>query len=327
MANISKRSSGSYRVQIRRQGCTAISKTFKSRSAATQWARKTESELERGLYVDFSQAQKVKFSTVLKRYSNEIAPLQKGFKQEVSRCRIVGSRLGNQFLSTVTPSILSQYREDRLQEVSPKTVREELLLVQRVINVCMKDWGIALPENVNPVSLVRKPKIDNARSRRLTPQEYIELSASPLFSFAIETGMRRGEIASMKWMDLDEELRILNIPITKNGKTRTIPLSQLAQSILKIKKDTSHANDELVWGVSADTITHRFIRFCKRYGYVDLRFHDLRHEATSRFFERGLNTIEVASITGHSDLRMLQRYTHISPNHLVKRLDKQIHGT
>ena len=52
----------------------------------------------------------------------------------------------------------------------------------------------------------------------------------------------------------------------------------------------------------------------------DLRFHDLRHEATSRFFEMGLNVMEVASITGHKDLRMLQRYTHLRAEDLARRL-------
>jgi len=61
-------------------------------------------------------------------------------------------------------------------------------------------------------------------------------------------------------------------------------------------------------------------RVCKRAGLIDLRFHDLRHEATSRFFEKGLNVMEVAAITGHKDLRMLQRYTHLRAEDLAKKL-------
>jgi integrase len=70
----------------------------------------------------------------------------------------------------------------------------------------------------------------------------------------------------------------------------------------------------------ADSLSQAFDRACKRYGIHGLRFHDLRHEATSRFFELGLNPMEVASITGHQDLRMLRRYTHIRPESLVEKL-------
>ena len=61
-------------------------------------------------------------------------------------------------------------------------------------------------------------------------------------------------------------------------------------------------------------------RACDRAGIIDLRFHDLRHEATSRLFEKGLNVMEVAAFTGHKDLRMLQRYTHLRADDLARKL-------
>ena len=63
-----------------------------------------------------------------------------------------------------------------------------------------------------------------------------------------------------------------------------------------------------------------FTRATRRAGIMGLRFHDLRHEATSRFFERGLNVMEVASVTGHKTLQMLKRYTHLSATDLATRL-------
>ena len=69
-------------------------------------------------------------------------------------------------------------------------------------------------------------------------------------------------------------------------------------------------------------MTRQFIKLCKREGYQDLRFHDLRHEATSRFFEMGLNPVEVATITGHTDTKMLMRYTHLQPEKLRLKLIK-----
>jgi integrase len=138
-----------------------------------------------------------------------------------------------------------------------------------------------------------------------------------LVSFAIETGMRRGEIASMHWEHINWSSQTLSIPITKTEIPRTIPLSHKAIATLR---SLPRRIDGLVWGVRPDSITQAFERACKREGIEDLRFHDLRHEATSRFFEKGLNVMEVSSITGHQDLRMLKRYTHIRPESLVDRL-------
>jgi len=103
-------------------------------------------------------------------------------------------------------AVLAEYREARLGQVSPKTVREELSLLQRVFNVCLKDWGISLPNNANPVDLVRKPRGDNPRERRLSADEYEVISQVPVFNWAIETAMRRGEIAAMDWKHVDLSL-------------------------------------------------------------------------------------------------------------------------
>ena len=70
----------------------------------------------------------------------------------------------------------------------------------------------------------------------------------------------------------------------------------------------------------ATTVSVAFLKLCRKTGIDDLHFHDLRHEATSRLFEKGLNPVEVATITGHKDTRMLMRYTHLRAEDLVGRL-------
>ena len=116
--------------------------------------------MERSVYLDLSEAEGLKLSKVLARYSEEIAVTHKGWRQEQSRCKGLGERLGSRKLLELTPSALAEYREERLKKVSPKTVREELSLLQRVFNVCLKDWGITLPNNANPLAMVRKPRGD-----------------------------------------------------------------------------------------------------------------------------------------------------------------------
>lgn len=233
MATIQMTPAGTYRVQIRRRGLPTISKTFRARKTAKEWARKTESELERSVYLDVTEARSTEFSVILARYSDEVASKLRGRSQEQSRCKGLSERLGDRLLSEITPSVLAQYREERLGQVSPKTVREELSLLQRVLNVCLKDWGISLPNNANPVDLVRKPRGDNPRERRLSPEEYRVISQVLIFAWAIETAMRREEIAAMDWKQVDLSRRSFAIPVTKNGSSRTIRLSTTATVILR----------------------------------------------------------------------------------------------
>ncbi len=126
--------------------------------------------------------------------------------------------------------------------------------------------------------------------------------------------MRRGEIAAMRWEHVNRETRVLLIPETKNGTSRRIPLSRAALAAL----DTlSRRPDGLVWSMRPDSISQAFERVCKAAGIKGLTFHDLRHEATSRLFEKGLNPMQVAAITGHKTLQMLKRYTHLRAEDLV----------
>ena len=104
-------------------------------------------------------------------------------------------------------------------------------------------------------------------------------------SFAIETGMRRSEILGLEWHQVDFNRQTALLPITKNGSTREVPL---------------------------------------RAGVSDLRFHDLRHEAISRFFEMGLNMPEVAILSGHQVLRMLFRYMHLKAADLLPKINQRV---
>lgn len=144
MATISKLPSGMYQARVRRGGYPTLSKIFLNRHTALAWARKTESEVERSVYLDLSDSKELKLSFVLTRYSEEIAVTHKGWRQEQSRCKGVSGRLGARTPLELTPSALAEYSEDRPRQVSPKTAREELSPLQRVFNVCLKDWGITL---------------------------------------------------------------------------------------------------------------------------------------------------------------------------------------
>ena len=142
-------------------------------------------------------------------------------------------------------------------------------------------------------------------------------SVKPLVELAIETTMRRGEMLSLQWRDADLERQTVFVAITKNGDSGQIPLSLKAISVISnLPRDVGGK----VFPVSPNALRGVWRRTIKKLNIENLRFHDLRHEATSRFFEKGLNVMEVAAITGHKDLRMLQRYTHLRAEDLAKKL-------
>lgn len=323
MASIRKRGD-KYHVQVRKQGYPTATKTFSTKSSAQAWAKKIESEIERGAYLDSSAAKNTPLSTVLDRYTVEILPSKKGGSCEGDRIRLLKRKLGHHFLINLKPHVIASYRDERIRAVQSSTIRRELGLLRSILNIAIKDWGITLPIG-NPVTQIRMPQESGTRERRLQKGELerliASLSTSPLMQhitrFAIETAMRRGEIASMMWNDINLQTRTLYIPETKTDTPRYIPLSSRALHILT---NIPHRLDGLVWGVQPHSITRAFERACKRANLTDLRFHDLRHEATSQLFERGLSIMEVASITGHRDLRMLRRYTHLRAEDLLKKL-------
>lgn len=337
MATIRKRGN-SYQVQIRVKGSKPITRSFKDKRNALVWIKKTESEIERGIFLDTSEATKTTLAEVLDRYALEVLPYKKGGTRELSRIKTIVKHLGKYNLASgLTPSLLSQYRDTRLKEVANQTVKHELGLISRVVNHCIIDWGINLPHG-NPVNKVRKPKLPQGRDRRLLPGEEELLISNvaskdlkPIILFALETAMRRSEIANIQWEHIDLKTRSLVIPETKTDTPRTIPLTKKAIEVLHscIPRNngcvvTLRNLSGNVFNLRPDSITQAFDKACKRANIENLRFHDLRHEATTRLFEKGLNPMEVSAITGHKSLQMLKRYTHLRAEDLVHKLDKVI---
>jgi integrase len=208
----------------------------------------------------------------------------------------------------------------RLAQVSPATVRRELGMISRILVSAERDFGIYLPQG-NPVTKIKKPK-ETARERRPSSEELEALGADKTIGhyviFAVETGMRRGEIVNIKKEHLINKFKnLLYVPETKTDISRTVPLSRRAQEALKeLLKATNGCGK-----IAAENVSQAFSRACMRHDIEGLRFHDLRHEATSRFFEKGLNIMEVSLITGHRSLAMLNRYTHLKPESLIEKLE------
>ena len=320
MATISRRSKG-WQVQIRKQGFQTISKSFTKKTDADIWAKITESEMARGVFIDRSEAEKTTLGEILTRYLREVSIHKLGFKPEQSRIKgLLNHPLSSRLLATLKSSDFATYREARLRLVTGTTVNKELNLLAKIIDTARRDWSINMD---NPVRIIQRPKNNRARDRRLKEGE-LELilnttkseQLSHIILFAIETAMRRGEICKAGWSHLDLSKRILKIPQTKTGVPRTIPLSSKAIEILQILPNIN----ESIFGLQSESISQAFERACNRANIIDLHFHDLRHEAVSRLFEKGFSLPEVAAISGHKTWAMLKRYTHLKAEDLAKKL-------
>jgi len=316
---------GKFNVQIRRQGYPSISRTFANLTIAKRWASTTEADMERNLHVVIPDNTTV--GELLDRYEKEISPLHKSHQVEKYRLQTLRTHLGDKRVSALLPSVVCKYRDTRLKTVSPASLKRELTILSSVLNIAIKEWGIGIQQN--PVSMVSLPKIGNGRDRRLESGEEQKLLSSTgelkrLIILALETGMRRGEILNIKKSHIDFTRQTLLIPLTKTDTPRTIPLSSRAIAVLREQLRGSEKvipiEETALFSYTARGLSGAFLRLSRRHKLDNLHFHDLRHEATSRFFEKGLNPVEVATITGHKDTRMLMRYTHLRAEDLVRRL-------
>jgi integrase len=322
MATIRKRSTSKgtkYQVQIRKKGHQPISKSFANYKDARTFAKETESKIERSVFQSGEDAETVLFGELAERFLGEVLIHKKGYDKERYNIRPVINNLRDHTLISVRPHVVGAYMKHRLSQVSPATVRRELGLISRILVSAERDFGIYLPQG-NPVTKIKKPT-ETARERRPSSEELELLEKDRTIGhyviFAVETGMRRGEIANIKEGHLSGNIKnLLYVPETKTDIPRTIPLSRRAQEALEELLGAINGCGK----IAAESVSQAFSRACMRHGIDGLRFHDLRHEATSRFFEKGFNIMEVSLITGHRSMAMLNRYTHLKPESLLQRL-------
>lgn len=331
-----------WQARVRKKGYPQQTRTFRKKAEAEAWAKATESEMERGAWRDRSEAEATTLRQALARYAEEVSAQKKGYAQELCRIRKwLDHPLAHRSLSSLRGKDFSEYVKGRSQAgAAANTIRLEMAIVSNLFTVARKEWGLESLDN--PAQLVRLPKPSRGRERRVEPGEWGALLAhlppphDAAVAFLVETGMRRGELAGMRWERVDLSVPSVLLPDTKNGTAREVPLSRAAVSILKGLKGRSSGP---VWVVpnpernpkrgdrkgtsvalAPESMSQAFARACQRAGLLDLHLHDIRHEATSRLVERGLGVAQVTAITGHKDLRMFQRYTHLRAEDLAKLL-------
>ncbi|WP_103035241.1 site-specific integrase [Castellaniella caeni] len=287
----------------------------------------------------------------LEKYLAEISSQKRSGKQEQSVARVwCRSALADVQLRKIRPGDLVNARDEWLKVAAAGTVVRRLALVSHLYTIARKEWGFE--EMRNPVDLIRKPKVRNARERRILVDlnvpgmpasefDWLLLhSRSRLFRsmmvIAVETAMRRAEVAGLRWENINFERRTAYLPQTKNGHPRTVPLSPRALDELKSWRH-GETNSGRVYETSPGAFTRAFNRsrfrckkryedLCRLHGlelnpkyFCNLHLHDLRHEAISKMAPL-FQMHELARISGHRDTRMLMRYYHPDVGEFATRL-------
>jgi integrase len=314
-----------YRAQVRLRGHPPMTKSFSRRTDAADWIRVTKVGLQRGEILS-TEADRTTLGEALKRYLEEVTPKKKDAARETNRIKAwMRHPLAPRFLSKLRGGDFAEYRDARLKEgKAGNTIQLELKLISSVYKTASHEWKM---ENLrNPIKSVTMPGASNARDRRLVGDEearlMAELSKTPymgeIAELAIESAMRIGELLALKWRDVDRERRVAHLADTKNGTARDVPLSTRAVQIIESLPRALNP-EARVFPIDYDDVRAAFKRACETAKIHDLRFHDLRHEATSRISER-LAMHETMRVTGHKTPAMMMRYYHPRPEDLARKL-------
>ena len=312
MATIRKRGD-KWRVEIYKNGVRK-SKTCSTKAEATLWGAEEEKKIElhaQGLQPD------TLFSDVIKRYLSEITPTKRGEKHEFNRLnRFLHHPVTDKYISDVSRRDIEDWIAERLESVKSESVRRELSTIGHIFKIAVERWGYI---QKSPMVGIQLPEKGKPRTQRVTEEDINAIVAvsgyvdtlktakartAAAMLFAVETAMRAGEICSLSWDNVNFEKRTAFLPMTKNGTSRTVPLTKNAIAILERLK--SEIGDEgLCFDIKSNVLDATFRKLKKLAERDYLHFHDTRREALTRLSKK-VDVMTLAKISGHKDISILQ---------------------
>lgn len=221
---------------------------------------------------------------------------------------------------------VQRYITQRSGNASAYSIQKELNVMKHLLRLAV-EWEL-IP--FNPAQGVKSPRVPAGRVRYLQPTElHVVVSACPewlrpIVALGVLTGMRRGELLALRWLDVDLAHGRVMLPHTKNGDSRVVYLCDGARDVLRSlpREHVTSLVDHLFASITPDQVTTAFRRACRNVEIADFRFHDLRHTAASWLRMSGADIHTVAQLLGHKDLRMAARYQHLSPAFLAEAVGK-----
>ena len=330
-----------YRALVRLKGYPPQSATFERRTDAKKWGQDTESAIRHGRYFPTHEARKHTFSDLVDRYIAQVLPHKpKMIKQQQSQLLWWKKQIGHYLLADVSPALISECKErlfsdknDKGKTRAPATVSRYLSALSHAFTFAVNEWGWV---EHNPVSKVKKPTEPRGRVRFLDEAERKELLAAckassnkdlyTIVVLALSTGMRQGEILTLKWKDIDFQRRQLALHETKNNERRVVPVVRYAFEVLSEHGKVRNIESDYVFPKCAQkgqsAIRKAWDKAVKEAKLEDFRFHDLRHTAATYLAMNGATLAEIAEVLGHKTLQMVKRYAHLSKAHTSSIVEK-----
>ncbi|MGH9839046.1 MAG: tyrosine-type recombinase/integrase [Blastocatellia bacterium] len=268
---------------------------------------------------------------------------KKSWKSDVWRVEVLKKHFKKKCLDEISPADVEKFKTSRRNGMTVRGGQRSKASVQRELELLSGIFTMAVVNNLiesNPVRKVRKFKLDNQRVRYLTAEEERQLMQGligkraylrPIIVLALNTGMRRGEILSLEWWQVDFNRNNLIVTKTKTDKTRFLPMNQAVRDELLELKANAEDKSRFVFespkkpGVPIGEIKKAFNAVLKDAGIEDFHFHDFRHTAATRLAEAGADAYLIAEILGHSNVQMSFRYTHMTSERKRLALDS-LHG-
>ena len=277
------------------------------------------------------------------KFKEEYLELPKGDKKPKSSLRDecslnhLSKTFDGRMLSEINPLLIEKYKKTRKEEgAEPATINRELGCLRHMFNMAIA-WGKAqnypFGFGKNKVKFLKEP---NGKDRILSEEEETRLLEAvrlttksqhlePIIITALNTRMRKGEILSLKWSNVDLKNGVIIVEGTKNGEIRKIPMNQkLTQALQNDKKVSKGEYLFSENGKPYGDVKTGWWSALKKAKIEGFRFHDLRHTFGSRLGMGGVDIRTIQELMGHKDIKMTMRYSHPTPEHkknAVKVLD------
>jgi integrase len=328
-----KRSNGIWHTCIRHNG-KRIQKSLETsdRKLAKAIEAKVRTEIVEGSYFKKTIGSKKTFRDMMDKFMKEHAPKVTGSMQNsyASSLNHLIPFFGDMNLLSMSRKEISKYKVLRLDECAkPATINRELAMLSKAFTLALEDWEW-INGNDKPFSKISYERENNERARWLTEDEEKRLlESSPewlceIIVFALNTGLRQGELLSLEWNRVNLFHKTILIEKTKNSKPKTVPLNQIAMDVIlrKSEEKVRRIKNDFVFVSSHGTKIDRhnlrraFNSAVRKAEIVDFKFHDLRHSFCTKLAQRGVDIYKIAKLAGHEDIRMTQRYSHHCPESL-----------
>jgi len=254
------------------------------------------------------------FKKLCNRYLDYAKNNKRSWKRDQQSINHFLKHFKNKTLQQIHPLIIEKYKSDRKKEVKPATINRDLATLRNMLNKAV-DWGMI---ESSPFRGVKLFKVSNINLRIISNDEFnllyesSPLDLKPVILSAITTGMRLGELLSLKWNDINLNDGYITVRDSKNYEGRTIPINT---TLLKVLSDLKKYSENGYVFRYRKSIERTWTKALKISGIAHCRFHDLRHTFASRLVMAGTDLVTVKQLLGHKRIETTMRYSHPTPEH------------